>query len=359
MFLFWLWFGQESYCIFYKYCVILAAKSGYLQNFIILFQNDKISFTYLRRMEMRQLKYFVGIAEALHYGNAAKKLFVSQPALSQQIQQLENEIGVELFVRARRRQHHRVELTEAGKVFLVEARRILQLSENALETARRVGQQRKTLRFGIYKMMLRERIVEIIQVVSSNFPDLEIKIIELQAYPNVQEALMDDTIDLGVTILPPKHSELSSSLLITSYLNVILPANHWLAERPFLCLEDLKDEKWIEIEKTLRPFLKDIDIICQKAGFNREPNIVMEVNSFELMKSMVGLGMGVAFIPSVANIDNVPGIISKKLMDDAETRFTGFLLRQGLAWKTTNVSPIMQSVIDVLSAFYAGLPPPV
>ena len=57
---------------------------------------------------------------------------------------------------------------------------------------------------GIYKMMLRERIVEIVQVVSTNFPDLEIKIVELQAYPNVQEALMDDTIDLGVTILPPK-----------------------------------------------------------------------------------------------------------------------------------------------------------
>lgn len=307
-------------------------------------------------MEMRQLKYFVGIAEALHYGNAAKKLFVSQPALSQQIQLLENEIGVELFVRSRRHQHHRVELTEAGKVFLVDARRILQLSENALETARRVGQQRKTLRFGIYKMMLRERIVEIVQVVSSNFPDLEIKIVELQAYPNVQEALMDDTIDLGVTILPPKYAELSSNLLITSYLNVILPANHWLAEKPFLCLEDLKAEKWIEIEKTLRPFFRDIDRICQKAGFDREPNIVMEVNSFEMMQSMVGLGIGVAFIPSVANTDNVPNIISKRLMDDADTRFTGFLLKQGLAWKTTNESPTILAVSEVLGAFYAGLP---
>lgn len=310
-------------------------------------------------MEMRQLKYFVGIAEALHYGNAAKKLFVSQPALSQQIHLLENEIGVELFVRARRQQHHRVELTEAGKVFLVDARRILQLSENAVETARRVGHQRKSLRFGIYKMMLRERIVEIVQVVSSNFPDLEIKIVELQAYPNVQEALMDDTIDLGVTILPPKYPEISSNLLITSYLNVILPANHRLADRPFLCLEDLKDEKWIEIEKTLRPFFRDIDTICRKAGFDREPNIVMEVNSFEMMQSMVGLGIGVAFIPSVANTDNVPGIITKRLMDDPDTRFTGFLLRQGLAWKTDKASPTVLAVSEVLGAFYAGFPPPV
>lgn len=309
-------------------------------------------------MEMRQLKYFVGIAETMHYGNAAKKLFVSQPALSQQVQLLENEIGVELFARARRQQHHRVELTEAGKVFLVEARRILQLSDNAVEMARRVGQQRKTLRLGIYKMMLRERIVEIVQVIASNFPDLEIKIVELQAFPNVQDALMDDTIDMGVTILPPKFEALSSRLLITSYLNVILPANHRFADRPFLCLADLKDEKWVEIEKSLRPFFRDIEIMCQKAGFSRQSNLVMEVNSFEMLQSMVGLGIGIAFIPSVANTSNIPGIVCKRLMDDPETRFSGFLLRQGIAWKTEKTSPTILAVSEALGTFYASLPPP-
>lgn len=304
-------------------------------------------------MEMRQLKYFTGIAEELHYGNAAKKLFVSQPALSQQIQLLENEIGVELFVRARRQQHHRVELTEAGKVFLVEARRILQLSENAIETARRVGQQRKTLRLGIYKMMLRERIVEIIQAINTRLPDLEIKIVELQAYTHVQDALMDDTIDLGVTLLPPKYEELSSNLLIISHLSVILPANHRFADRPFLFLTDLKEEKWVEIERSLRPFFRGIEAICQQAGFEREPNIVMEVNSFDMMQSMVGLGIGIAFIPSVADTSKTPGIISKPLMDDEHTPFSGFLLRQGLAWKTSACTPTILGVSAAVQAFYA------
>lgn len=308
-------------------------------------------------MELRQLKYFVAIAEHLHYGNAAKALFVSQPALSQQIKLLENEIGVELFHRSQRQQHHRVELTEAGKVFLVDARRILLLSENAVETARRVGHRRKTLRLGIYKMMLRERIVEIIQVISSKFPDLEIKMVELQAFPQVQDALMDETIDLGVTLLPLKHAELSCRHMITSYVSALLPAAHPLAGRPFLYLEDLKNEKWVEIEKNLSPVVRTLESIIRKAGFDREPNIVLEVSSFDMLRSMVELGIGVAFIPSIARIDDTPGVVTKEIREDPDTPFNGFRLEQGVAWKTETASPAVLAVTEAIGAFYQDYSP--
>lgn len=303
-------------------------------------------------MELRQFKYFVAVAEHLHYGNAAKAVFVSQPALSQQIQLLEDEMGVELFARAKRQQHHRVELTEAGKVFLVEARRVLQLVENAVENARKVGQQRKTLRLGIYKMMLRERIVEIVQVISSNFPDLEIKLIEFRSFPEVQDALMGEAVDIGITLLPLKHAELAQKEMLSSHLNVLLPIGHPLAEKPLLYLSDLKNEKWVEIESSVSPLVRDIEALSEKAGIDRKTNIAMEVNSFDMLRSMVGLGIGIAFIPSAANIGDTPGIVSKPLMESPDALFSGLVIQQVFAWKSNHPSPLLASVCDTLGRYY-------
>ena len=102
-------------------------------------------------MELRQLKYTVAVAEELHFGNAAKRLFVSQPALSQQIQLLEKDLGIELFSGIKRNLHKKVELTEAGILFVSEARRILNSIEKMTDTVRRIGTQHRTVKLGIYK----------------------------------------------------------------------------------------------------------------------------------------------------------------------------------------------------------------
>ncbi|HEX8330527.1 MAG TPA: LysR substrate-binding domain-containing protein [Hymenobacter sp.] len=300
-------------------------------------------------MELRQLKYFVGVAEELHFGKAALRLCVSQPALSQQIKLLEHEIGVDLFVGIRRTQQHRTELTEAGTVFLVEARRILQLSERAVENARRIGLQQTTVRLGVYKTMIRERIMEIVKLFASHVPETELKIVEFPTFLAVQDALLDETIELGATLLPLQHPELAAASFRAGTLKVLLAQDHPLAARPVLTLDELKGEKWIEINKSLHTVFEEIELMCRRAGFSRESFIVQEVSSIELLGGLVGLGIGIAFVPTFFDADRVPGVVAKALANADGTAFNGVAINQAVAYKTRKVAPALQALVGLVS----------
>ena len=299
-------------------------------------------------MEQRQLKYFVTIAEELHYNHAAEKLFVSQPALSQQIQLLENEIGVELFVKIKRKKLRKVELTKAGEAFLIDAKKILQLSQKAIENARKIGLQQEIIRLGVYKMLLKERIIEVITLFSNSFPAIEIKIIELPTFVSVQDALMEETIDLGLTLMPLRYAELSAKTTQQGHLVVIMSEKHLLANEIFIKLSDLKNEKWVEISKSLHPVYDDIENACQHAGFSRIPNIVQEVSSLELLCSLVGLGIGIAFIPSLFNLNHIEGIVLKNVINDDNSAFHDIEINHSIAFKTTNSSTLMGTLVGLL-----------
>jgi len=299
-------------------------------------------------VELRQLKYFIGVAEELHFGKAAEKLFVSQPALSQQIHLLEDEIGVELFNRHKRTQFRKVELTEAGIVFLGEAKLIIQNCEKALENARKVGLQQKILKLGVYRMMLRSRIVDVIKVFTENFPDIEIKIVELPTFLAVQDALCEESIDLGITLLPLKSSSLVATPFKTGYLKVMLSENHPLSGMENLQLEQLKNEKWIEINKSIHTIFEDIEQMCKKAGLNREPFIVQEVSSIELLGGLVSLGVGIAFVPSFYDASRVQGVVCKDLINKDGSPFTEVAIKQSICYKSTHDSPILQALTSLV-----------
>ena len=298
-------------------------------------------------MEQRQLKYFVMIAEELHFNHAAEKLFVSQPALSQQIQLLENEIGVELFVKIKRKKLRKVELTKAGEAFLIDAKKILQLSQKAIENARRIGLQQEIIRLGVYKMLLKERIVEVITLLTSNFPNSEIKIIELPTFVSVQDALMEETIDVGLTLLPLRHAELMAKTTQQGHLVVIMSEKHPLANEEFIKLSALKNEKWVEINKTLHPVYDEIEKACLQAGFSRIPNIVQEVSSLELLCSLVSLGIGIAFIPSLFNLNHIEGIVVKTVINDDDSSFHDIEINHAIAFKKGNNSLLINAILDV------------
>ena len=302
-------------------------------------------------MELRQLKYFVAIAEELHYGNAARKLFVSQSALSQQIHLLENELGVELFARIKRTQLRKVELTEAGDVFLIDAKKILQLAQKAVETTRKVGLQQRVVRLGVYKTLLREGIIEMLKLFAEHFPDVEIKLIEMPTFINVQDALMSEMIDLGLTHTPIKHEELSAKKIKIGYLQVLLPKNHALAAKTALTFVDLKNEKWIDISEPFNSASWDIEKQCQLAGFSRTSRIVQEVSSLELLGSLVGIGMGIAVVPSLMQLENNANIVAKPLENNDGSPFVDIEINQAIAYKTNSVAPLTKALVGLLQQF--------
>lgn len=299
-------------------------------------------------MEFRQLKYFVAIAEELHFGNAANKLFVSQSALSQQIQLLENEIGIELFERIKRKQQRKVELTDAGIAFLIDAKKVLQLSRKAVDNARRIGLHQEIIRLGVYKMLLKERIIEVISLFSKHFSAVEMKIIELPTYQSVQEALMEETIDLGLTLLPLTDEKLTAKTTQQGYLKVILSMNHPFSKQEILKLPDLKNEKWVEISKSLHPFYDEIESACRDAGFSRIPHIMQEVSSLELLCSLVSLGIGIAFVPSLFNLSHIEGIVVKNVMNDDKALFEKIKINHAIAYKNSNISPLIEAFMGLV-----------
>jgi DNA-binding transcriptional LysR family regulator len=266
-------------------------------------------------MEFRQLKYFVAVAEERQFLSASRKLLVSQPALSQQVKLLEDELGVDLFIKIKRQIYRKVELTEAGKVFLKDAQRIVQLCNKAKERVKDAVAAKKSLKLGTYRMLTGQLILDTLALFADNFPEIDITIVELPTILSVQEALLDETIDFGISVLPINYKGLDYLSLKKSHLSVILSKNHPFAHEEKLTLAALRQERWIEIDASVHPIFEEIERLCIKAGFNRRPHIIQEVSSLEIMAQLVGMGKGIALVPSFFDTTAVVNIVNKPLDD--------------------------------------------
>lgn len=264
-------------------------------------------------MELRQLKYFVTIAKEKQFVKAANYLNLSQSALSQQINLLEKEIGVELFDKQKRKINRIVELTKEGKVFLKDAQNILDLCESALDKIRKIRNQKKVLRLGIYRMIHNQRVIDIMGFLGGKFPNHEIKIEEYETHIAVQESLNKDFLDFGITVKPILFEKLDFIPLKESELNILLYKGHVLEEKNTLELENLKNENWIEINQSVHPIYEEIENYCNAAGFKRESQIVQKISSLELLCHFVSQKKGIAFVPSFLDTSMFPNLIIKRI----------------------------------------------
>ena len=251
-------------------------------------------------MQIHQLRYFVAVAEELHFGRAAQRENVSQPPLSLQVRKLEEELGVELFHRTKRK----VQLTEAGAAFLPEARGILEATGRAREVARRaqrgeVGQ----VRIGFVHSASLGYLPRLVGPFRSRHPGIEIRLEEMTVSEQTA-ALQKGRIDVGVLRPPSEDPTLSAFNVTREPFNLVVWAEHPLAARQAVDLAELADEDFVFYPEHRSPaFYRQLTEMCLDSGFL--PKVAVEANTMYTAIGLVGTGAGIAIVPeSVACVQN-------------------------------------------------------
>lgn len=253
-------------------------------------------FEYYSYMELRHLRYFVAVAEELHFNRAAVRLGVAQPALSRQIQDLEREVGARLLERTKRH----VELTPAGRAFLERARRAVEQAEMAVHAARRVASgQSGSLAVGFVGSATYGRLPGILRGFRRRFGDVELLLSEMGSTAQ-QRAVAEGRLDLGFIRIPrdrPGRDEALAELVVQREALVIaLPKNHPLAGREAVALGEMKGEGFILFPREARPSYADLVLdACAKAGFS--PTIAQQTQEVQTAVSLVAAGLGVTLVP--------------------------------------------------------------
>jgi DNA-binding transcriptional LysR family regulator len=283
-------------------------------------------------MELRQLKYFVTVAEELNFRRAAARLFMEQPPLSRQIRQLEDELNVELFHRSTRG----VTLTQAGQAFLDEARRTLVQAERAAQVAQQAGQAKK-LKIGLSICAFNHVIPEIIQEYRQQSPDIIVTLTEMSTEAQIQ-ALLNDAIDIGFVHAPISHPALLTIMLLSEPLVVALPSDHPLTHQGEIDLRSLANESFIVCPESVKPDLyAQIMQLCQQAGFS--PHIVQEASPPEVLLGLVASGMGISLVAAGAETRHNVGVIYRSLTTPSP------ILEIAAAWRKESNSLVLSNFL--------------
>ena len=242
-------------------------------------------------MDIRQLRYFISVAEEGNFSRAAERLHISQPPLSQQIKALEESLRVTLFVRGR----HGARLTRAGEALLVRARSIVSDCDSVEKFVRRVADGLEGyLRIGIINSVMYGPLPRTMHAFQKHHPAVEWTLHEL--LPDQQaDALMRGQIDVGFACNASSRGELKSILVYPQLLVVALSAQHPLAaHRSSLSLSALADESFVLLN-TQSPVMRDVLAACMRDGF--QPRVLHESIDPETVLSLVGAGVGVSVLP--------------------------------------------------------------
>jgi DNA-binding transcriptional LysR family regulator len=242
-------------------------------------------------MELRHLRYFVTVAEELHFGRAAKRLNMSQPPLSRQIQELEEELGFQLFIR----EHHKVELTGAGRVYLAQIKRVLDQLDVARQDAIAVARGRKgRLRIG-YGVHLPEGFLSRVVAAYSAERHVDIDILEAPS-PRILQMLHEKAVDVAFVMAPFDRTGLVVRELIREPLMIVVAAGHRLANAPLTNLAQLAEENFVVCRRYEEPGYRElVEGLCREAGFT--PRVAQAVEHKQTMLDLVAEDLGVSIIP--------------------------------------------------------------
>jgi len=255
-------------------------------------------------MELRHLRYFRAVAEELHFGRAADRLHIAQPPLSQQIQQLERELGVALFIRSTRR----VELTDAGRAYLARVLAILDAVDAAGRQARRIDAGLEgQITIGCVGSATYSLLPELVRSLRSSLPHVDVGVRGEMLAPAQADALVTGDIDVALLRPPVRRAEVETVTLRRDHLLVALPAEHRLGGVQRVRIRELHDEDFIAHAGQGRSVMSDLLIAaCADAGF--VPRIRHEVTETSTLVTMVAAGLGVALVPAPTAALAVAGV---------------------------------------------------
>ena len=243
-------------------------------------------------MDVRQLRYFTTVAEELSFTRAASRLNISQPPLSQQIKDLEDSLGAQLFLRTSRR----VELTEAGRTLLTQARIILAQFDSARQKVRAVGAGRVgELSIGATGSVMRGGLADLLASHRHEYPDVVTKLVE-QAPALQIEALLEHRTDACFIRNPPRDERFIYELAWREDVVVAMSSIHRLAKRKTMTLKDLRDEEHIVLAPDSSDFARSIMDCCVQEGFL--PRVAHEVIDSQSILGLIAAGFGVALLPA-------------------------------------------------------------
>jgi DNA-binding transcriptional LysR family regulator len=284
-------------------------------------------------MELRQLRYFVTLAEELHFGRAAAREHIVQSALSQQVQRLERELGVRLLERST----HHVSLTAAGAVFLVEARQILAHVAKAAAIARTATGSSPALRVGIIDSSY-DSMPQILHEVQARHPGLVIHQVEV-GVPEQYQQLIDGRLDVGIgraALAPP---QIASYLFRRDLLGVLVSRDHRFAELDAVPVAILAREPLLFSEEARAPEFNQFTIeMCRSAGFT--PTVHEgTVESIRAAADLVAQGRCLYCVPSSC-IAALPGTIWRPLTDPAS------YYPWSVLWRTDDASAHVRAIVN-------------
>lgn len=291
-------------------------------------------------MELRHLRYFRMVANELHFGRAAEKLHIAQPPLSKQIQDLEAELGFELFTRTKRS----VALTPAGQAFLIEVTQIFQQLDRAIDIGRKTSRgELGQISIGFVGSATYNILPLMLQQFHDRYPNVRIELQELTTDRQLIW-LREGRIDIGLIRPPIIAPDLASQVIFQESLVLALPINHHLAGADSIDLASLAVEPFILFPRELASGLYDpIIASCQAAGFS--PQVVQECIQMQTIVSLVSANMGVSILPESIQEAQRHGVVYKSI------RVGGLNVEQlakiAIVWRIDDNLPTMNRFLEV------------
>lgn len=285
--------------------------------------------------DLRQLRYFVAVAEESSFTRAAARLMITQQSLSQQINALERILGAKLFSRDTRG----TRLTDTGALFLPEARAVLDRADEAVAVVRRaVRGEIGELRLVFLATTANHLLPPVVRAARRRLPDLRLSTEQTTIGPLV-EGLLDGRYDLAFT-RPPQVPGLAARTVATEQVCVVLPQGHPLADRTELTLSELANERWVMTPRSAwEPWHRAFDENFRAAGFT--PDIVARDASVQGLLGLVAAGVGITRLGWSAHNLRRTGVVFVPL--------AGETMPTEMVWRSDNTSPTLRRMVDVVT----------